>query len=199
VHALDRGGAEAGQRVLVLGAGSVGLLTLVAARRLGAGEVWITARYPHQIELARALGATRVLHEAEAETAALDALGREAEIDLVVETVGGSADTLRAAGAAVRPGGMISVIGVFLGGAAIDPLGLLMKEVTMAWSYCYGLRAPRAGRSSSDFAEAIEVIAAERDALAALVTHQFPLDQIARAFGVAGDRRDGAIKVSITP
>ncbi len=197
VHALARGGAQAGQRVLVLGAGSVGLLTLVAARRLGAAEVWISARHPHQAELARALGATRVLREAEAEVLALDALGREAAIDLVVETVGGSADTLRAASAAVRPGGTISVVGVFLGGAAIDPLGLLMKEITMAWSYCYGLRA--GGRSTSDFAEAIDVIAAERDALAALITHRIPLDQIARAFDVAGDRRDGAIKVSITP
>jgi threonine dehydrogenase-like Zn-dependent dehydrogenase len=199
VHALARGGARAGQRVLVLGAGSVGLLTLAAARRLGAAEVWISARHPHQIEVAHALGATRVLREAEAEPLALDALGREAEIDLVVETVGGHADTLRAASAAVRPGGTISVVGVFLGGAEIDPLGLLMKEVTMAWSYCYGLRAPHAGRSSSDFGEAIDVIAAERDALAALITHRFPLDQIARAFDVAGDRRDGAIKVSITP
>jgi len=199
VHALARGSAAAGQRVLVLGAGSVGLLTVVAARRLGAAEVWISARHPHQIELARTLGATRVLNEAEAEPAVLDALGRETDIDLVVETVGGQADTLRAASAAVRPGGTISVVGVFLGGAAIDPLGLLMKEVTMAWSYCYGLRVPRAGRSSSDFAEAIDVIDAERDALAALITHRFPLDQIAQAFDVAGDRRDGAIKVSITP
>ncbi len=196
VHALARGGAAAGQRVLVLGAGSVGLLTLAAARRLGIAEVWITARHPHQVELARALGATRVLPEGEAEPPALDALGRETEIDLVVETVGGQADTLRAASAAVRPGGTISVVGVFLGGAAIDPLGLLMKEVTMAWSYCYGLRA---GRSRSDFAEAIDVIAAERDALAALITHRFPLGQIARAFDVASDRRDGAIKVDITP
>ena len=97
VHALRRGGPVRGQRVLVLGAGSVGLLALVAARRLGAREVWITARYPHQLESARALGATRVLSESEAEAASLDALGREAEIDLVVETVGGSADTLRAA------------------------------------------------------------------------------------------------------
>ena len=197
VHALARGKLSAGQRVLVLGAGSVGLLTLAAARRLGAAEVWITARHPHQVELARALGATRVLREAEAEPLALDALGREAPVDLVVETVGGHADTLRAAAAAVRPGGTIAVVGLFLGAVSIDPIGLLMKEVTMAWSYCYGLRAAGAGRS--DFVEAIEVIAAERDALAALVTHRFPLEQIARAFDVACDRRGGAIKVSINP
>jgi 2-desacetyl-2-hydroxyethyl bacteriochlorophyllide A dehydrogenase len=197
VHALARGKLSAGQRVLVLGAGSVGLLTLAAARRLGAAEVWITARHPHQVEIARALGATRVLREAETEPLALDALGREAPVDLVVETVGGHADTLRAAAAAVRPGGTIAVVGLFLGAVSIDPIGLLMKEVTMAWSYCYGVPAAGAGRS--DFVEAIEVIAAERDALAALVTHRFPLEQISRAFDVACDRRGGAIKVSINP
>jgi threonine dehydrogenase-like Zn-dependent dehydrogenase len=197
VHALLRGNLAAGQRVLVLGAGSVGLLALAAARRLGAGEVWITARHPHQAQLARAFGATRVLSEAETEPFALDAIGREAPIDLVVETVGGQADTLRAASAAVRPGGTISVVGLFLGGAPIDPFGLMLKEVTMAWSYCYGVRDAGTGRS--DFAHAIDVIATERDALAALVTHRLPLDQIARAFDVAGDRRGGAIKVSINP
>ena len=74
----------------------------------------------------------------------------------------------------------------------------MLKEVTMAWSYCYGLRES-GGRNGSDFAAAIEVIAAERDALAPLITHRFALDQIARAFDFAGDRRGGAIKVSIRP
>jgi threonine dehydrogenase-like Zn-dependent dehydrogenase len=198
VHALRRGNLARGDRVLVLGAGTVGLMTLVAARRLGAGEVWITARHPHQIELARALGAARVLREAEAEIAALDAIGRDTPIDLVVESVGGSADTLRAASAAVRPGGTISVVGLFLGGAPIDPFGLMLKEVTMAWSYCYGLHQSGV-RSSSDFSAAIDVIGAARDAIAPLVTHRFALDEIRRAFQTAGDRRGGAIKVSIQP
>ena len=67
---------------------------MLAARAAGAGEVWISARHPHQAELARALGASRVLEEAEATPESLALLGMEAPIDLVVETVGGSADTL---------------------------------------------------------------------------------------------------------
>jgi threonine dehydrogenase-like Zn-dependent dehydrogenase len=197
VHALARGQLAAGQRVLVLGAGSVGLLALVAARRLGAGEVWMTARHSHQAALARALGAARVLHEAEATPRALDALGREAAIDLVVETVGGRADTLRGALAAVRPGGTISVVGLFLGDVALDPLAPLMKEVTLAWSYCYGRRD--AGSAGSDFATAIGVLDGEREALAPLVTHRFPLERSADAFAAAADRRGGAVKISIHP
>lgn len=194
VHALARGGLVRGARVLVLGAGSVGLLTLVAARRLGAGEVWITARHPHQAELARSLGATRVLGAAEADSVALDRIGRDAPIDLVVETVGGSADTLGAAITAARPGGVVSVVGLFLAPITLSPWPLLMKELTLAWSYCYGRT-----ETGSDFARAIEVIAAERDVLAPLVTHRFTLGEIGRAFEVAGDRRGGAVKISIRP
>jgi threonine dehydrogenase-like Zn-dependent dehydrogenase len=88
VHGLRRGGLRAGQRVLVLGAGTVGLLAALAARELGAGEVFVTARHPHQAELASALGAARVLREPEAEPSRLGSLGLELPIDLVVETVG---------------------------------------------------------------------------------------------------------------
>jgi 2-desacetyl-2-hydroxyethyl bacteriochlorophyllide A dehydrogenase len=194
VHALARGGLARGARVLVLGAGSVGLLTLAAARRLGAGEVWITARHPHQAELARSLGAARVLGEAEADATALDRIGRDAPIDLVVETVGGRADTLAGAVAAARPGGVVSVVGLFLGPVTLEPWAPMMKELTLAWSYCYGSTG-----TGADFARAIEVIAAERDALAPLVTHRFALDEVGRAFEIAGDRRGGAVKISIRP
>ena len=193
VHALRRGALERGQRVLVLGAGAVGLLAAAAARRLGAGEVWISARHPHQAERARSLGVARVLGEAESVAARLDALGREAPIDLVVETVGGSADTLRPAVAAVRPGGAVSVVGVFWGELALDPMPLLLKEVSLHWSYCYDSHA------GSDFAEAIRILALERDALAPLVTHALPLDEVARAFAIAADRRAGAVKVNVIP
>jgi 2-desacetyl-2-hydroxyethyl bacteriochlorophyllide A dehydrogenase len=195
VHALHRVHFQPGQRVLVLGAGSVGLLTAAAARRLGASDVWVTARHPHQRERALALGATRVLGDEEATPAALDGLGREMPIDVVVETVGGTADTLRAAAAAARPGGAVSVVGMFLGTLALDPLPLLLKELTLAWSYCYG-EDPAHG---ADFAEAVDILAAAREALAPLITHTVPLDDVARGFALAADRRAGAIKVSIVP
>jgi 2-desacetyl-2-hydroxyethyl bacteriochlorophyllide A dehydrogenase len=195
VHALHRVAFQPRQRVLVLGAGSVGLLAAAAARRLGAHDVWITARHPHQAELARAVGATRVLGEQEATPEKLDGIGREAPIDVVVETVGGQADTLRAAAAAARPGGAVSVVGVFFGQIALDPMPLLLKELTLAWSYCYG-EDPAHG---ADFAEAVDVVAAARDALAPLVTHTVPLDDFARGFALAADRRAGAVKVSIVP
>lgn len=194
VHGLRRGGFEPGSRVLVVGAGTIGLLTVVAARAMGASETLITARHPHQAELARALGASRVLREEEANPFALAELGRAAPIDLAVETVGGTADTLGACSAAIRPGGTISVLGVFTQPVPVEPFSLLMKEGTLAWSNCYAHGEPRA-----DFDDAIELLDAHRETLARLITHRVPLDAIEDAYRLAADKKAGAVKVSVAP
>jgi threonine dehydrogenase-like Zn-dependent dehydrogenase len=75
VHGLRRGGFAPGQRVLVVGAGSVGLLTVLAARVMGASEVILTARHAHQAKLGLELGAARVLDEREASLLGLASLG----------------------------------------------------------------------------------------------------------------------------
>jgi len=194
VHGVRRGALEPGQRVLVLGAGTVGLLSVVAARAAGAGEVWLSARHPHQADLGRSLGASRVLSEDEASVEGLDALGRELPIDLVVETVGGGADTLISASAAVRPGGVISVVGVFMGRIEVDGLSLFMKENALAFSNCYSHPA-----GQPDFERAVELVTEHRDAIAPLNTHPRPLDSIEEAFQTAANKRDGLIKVSVLP
>jgi threonine dehydrogenase-like Zn-dependent dehydrogenase len=183
VHGLRRAGLEPGQRVLVLGAGSIGLLAVVAARALGAGEVWLSARHPHQARVGERLGAVRVLAEDETPPECAD---------LVLETVGGSADTLIRAGTAVRRGGVISVVGVFMGQVTIEALPLFLKENTLAWSNCYV--HPREG---ADFGTAVDLVSRERAALADVASHGIPLDEIDRAFRVASDKRAGAIKVTV--
>jgi threonine dehydrogenase-like Zn-dependent dehydrogenase len=135
-----------------------------------------------------------VLTEAEATPMALAGLAGEAPIDLVVETVGGSADTLRAATAAVRPGGTISVVGIFFGDVALGALPLFVKENTVTWSNCYAR-----GADGSDFETAVELVSRHRDVLAGVATHQVPLGEIERAFSLAGDKKSGAVKVTVLP
>jgi threonine dehydrogenase-like Zn-dependent dehydrogenase len=192
VHGLERARFEAGQRVLVLGAGNLGLLTVVAARALGADDVWITARYDHQAALAEQLGAGRVLREADATPEALDLLGREHAIDCAVETVGGTADTLAQAIAGLRPGGTVSVVGLFAGDVSLPALPLFQKEITLAWSNCYD--HPHEG---ADFAQAVHILEANAGALASLATHQVPLEDAQRAFALAADKRAGTVKVTL--
>ena len=195
VHGLVRGDFQKDQRVLVLGAGAVGLVSLIVARSLGAGEVWITARHPHQAELAHTLGATRVLSEEEASMAALAELGQQTDFDLVIETVGGEADTLRTGTAALRPGGTISVLGLFLEPTPIDAFPLLLKEANLHFSNCYH----HPSKGDVDFRRAIEILEKEAESFARLSTHRLPLDDIARAFEIAAQKRSGAIKVSVLP
>jgi 2-desacetyl-2-hydroxyethyl bacteriochlorophyllide A dehydrogenase len=195
VHGLDRGALTRGERVLVLGAGAVGLVSLVAAQSLGAGEVWITARYPHQAELAKNLGATRVLREDEADPMSLDALSREVDFDLIVESVGGQANTLLAAASAARPGARIAVLGLFVTSPELAPLSLLLKELTLAWSNCY--HRPTGERS--DFTRAAEIVDRERERLSMLITHELPLEEVGKAFAIAANKSSGSVKVSVRP
>ena len=60
VRGVRLGGVGLGQRAVILGAGSIGLLSLVTARAAGAAEVHITGRHERQREAAQALGADGV-------------------------------------------------------------------------------------------------------------------------------------------
>ena len=187
VRAVHRARPSTDSRVLVQGAGSIGLLAGLLARDRVA-EVAITARHSHQREAARRLGLVPVA-EAEAGDWA-----REHQPDVVIETVGGTADTLLQAVQLVRPAGRVVVLGVFSGPRPIDALGLMAKEVTVVGSNTYGT-----SRRGSEFRVALDLLPRFAGELAPLQTHRFPLERVEQAFATAADKRSGAIKVTIAP
>ena len=195
VHGLVQGRFEKDQRVLVLGSGTVGLVSILTACSLGAGEVWATARHAHQAELARRMGATRILAESEAGPTPLRNLGLEHKIDLAIETVGGNANTLEAACAAVRPGGRVSVLGLFQGPVSLPGASLVIKEITLSGSNCYG----RPPHQATDFRVAGDLVDRERERLAELISHELPLSEVHRGFQLAADKSQGVAKVIIAP
>jgi threonine dehydrogenase-like Zn-dependent dehydrogenase len=186
VHGLHLAGLSIGERVLVMGSGAIGLLTVLAARAAGAGEVVATYRYDHQAEAAEAIGAARAVKAEE--------VSGERGFDVVVETVGGNAPTLGQALGAVRSGGRISVLGVFSQTAEINALALMLKEVTMVGGITYC----RPGRRS-DFDVALGILQANPDRARALITHRFPLDDAAQAFATAADKGTKSLKVQVSP
>jgi len=194
IHGLRRVGMQSGARVLVLGAGPLGLMSLVAAQRLGAKQVWISARHPAQAQAARDLGAERVLGESEADLAQ-DAAGERP--DIVVETVGGAADTLQVASRAVAPGGGISILGLFLSDLSLPGYPLFAKEVTLAWSNCYS-RSHR-GQERADFDDAVELVDQERERLGLFTTHTVGLDEVTRAYALTDQRPAGFVKATVCP
>jgi 2-desacetyl-2-hydroxyethyl bacteriochlorophyllide A dehydrogenase len=190
VRGVRRGQVGSGHRVLIIGAGSIGLISIVAARAAGAAEIFVLARHPHQQQAARQLGADQVFPSAEAAAAHIGDL----PIDCVIETVGGRADTLAQAVPIVRAGGVIVMLGVFEGAASIPALDFSTRELTLVASNCYA----RAG-AHSDFAIAIELLRKQLAPLTSIVTHHFTLDRINQAFAAAADKSSGSIKVHITP
>jgi L-iditol 2-dehydrogenase len=193
VHGVRLGGVRSGDRVLVLGAGTIGLLCVMAARAAGAAEVAITARHAHQAEMAGRIGASHVFAASPEGDRARAELGSDAPPDVVLETVGGGGESLNDAIRSVRPGGTVVLLGIFPSPPPCDALSLVVKEVRLLGSLTYGCRDGR-----PDFEIALEMMASNASVVRDLVTHRFELEKIREAFETAADKSRGAIKVAVT-
>ena len=198
IHGLRLGGASVGERVLVLGAGTIGLMAVVAAREMGAASVAVCGRHEHQRKAALALGADAAVEDSQEALTALSSDGGgsawESPFDLVVEAVGGHADTISQAVNMARFGGRIVVVGLFTQPTTLNAMSVMLKEMRLVGAMTYG----RAG-TRSDFALALEIAGRRAPALRSLVTHRFPLERTGEAFETANDKKTGSLKVSVTP
>jgi len=184
---------QPGASVVIIGAGTIGLTTLLAAWGLGASSVHVIARHPHQAALATELGATSVIpDDPSVAVEQVRAVSRGLGADLVVETVGGHADTLNLAWELVRPQGTVSVLGVFPARVPVDLMRPLQNEVWVTFPVCYGVIDGR-----HDYEVAIELIASGRAPVERLVTSRFPLEEAAAAFQTAADKSSGSVKVHL--
>ncbi len=186
MHGLHIVGLGAGERVLVLGSGTIGVFSVLAARHFGASEVIATYRHDHQGEAAEAMGATRILKDSEIESL------KRGSVDVVVETVGGSAPTLGQGLGLVRFGGRVSVLGLFTKPVEVDALSLMRNEITVTGGITYC----RPGQQS-DFDVALGIIAADPERVRRVITHRFPLEDVGSAFATAADKKQGSLKVHI--
>jgi 2-desacetyl-2-hydroxyethyl bacteriochlorophyllide A dehydrogenase len=180
-HALRLAGTGPDTRVAVVGAGALGLLAAAGARKMGATDVAVDARHPHQKDVAERLGAR-------AETDGL--------YDVVIEAAGSPESMARCVELAA-PGGRIAVLGVHSTGRLdVDFFTLFNREASIIPSLGYCLNGPGERREMED---AAAMLAADPDIAAALITHRFGIDDAAEAFRVAGDRSQGAIRVVVEP
>jgi threonine dehydrogenase-like Zn-dependent dehydrogenase len=194
VHSYEKIGLRANQTVLILGAGTIGLTALLAAKAAGSHTL-ITARHPHQQEAARRLGADEVIGDDDTGRARLAELAEQEAIDVAVETVGGRADTLIQAQRAVRRMGSVIVIGIFTDRlATIDALDMVLRELRFIGAIIYG-----APTGKAEYAMALDLLADHTDAARSLITHRFALGDANEAFATALDKSSNSIKVHINP
>ncbi|MGH3864993.1 MAG: zinc-dependent alcohol dehydrogenase [Pseudonocardiaceae bacterium] len=205
VHAVRRVPISPGASVLVIGAGTVGLLTLLALRKLtAAGEVYVIAKHSHQAERARELGATQVIGtDSTARTLrrSTGALLVEPELgegyllggmDLAFECTGGSAG-LNTALRSLQAGGTVVASGMPSGGVDLTPLWY--RELLLVGAYASAV-GEEPGRG--DFPAAIAL--AGSAPLDGYVDTRYPLEQWRAALDhAAAAGRLGTIKVVFAP
>ena len=184
-QARDLLGDLAGLRVLISGAGPIGLLVLAAARHKGARDIVVTDLTDAALTRARDMGAGQTINVA-TDPEALAPLQRDkGQIDLIFDC-SAAGPALRAAFAAIRPRGTIIQVGV-TGDIAIPLNALVGKEVTWRGSQ----------RFHAEFAEAVALIGSRQIDLRPIISHSLPLERAREAFDLASDR-SLACKVQLT-
>lgn len=132
LHAVVRSGMKPGDKVLILGAGPIGLLTAFWARRLGAGAVIVADLHRHQEARAIAVGATGfAISGPELEAELKGMLGGPP--DIVFECVG-KKGLIDFACRLVRVHGTVVGVGLCVGGDEWDPFAALSKEIQVVFA-----------------------------------------------------------------
>ncbi len=184
------GWVRPGETVLVTGPGAIGLMSVNAAKILGAGRVILTGTREERLEVGRQVGAdvtlnVREVNVLEAIMELTDGIGA----DMVVEC-SGQAGAAAEAIELSRKNGRISYNGVYH-----EPTTLNLNKIVQ-WNLL--IAGPKA-EGMMNLARAIPLMADGRMNLKPLITHTFSLDEINTAFDTFTGRVGGAIKVVVKP
>lgn len=185
LHAVAQAGDLNGAKVLVTGAGPIGLLTVAAIRHAGASEIVVTDLTDAALSRAPAMGATKTVNVASNAEALAAYQVNKGTFDVAFDC-SAAAPALRTAFAAVRPRGLIIQVGV-TGDMTIPLNALVGKEITWRGSQ----------RFHTEFAQAVQLISGRTIDVRPIISHTFPLEKAVEAFEQAGDR-SVACKVQIT-
>ena len=173
LHAVNRAGDLLGKRALVAGGGTIGCLTVIAARLAGATSVTVSDVLDRPLETARAVGAARTIR-ADREADALSS----PQFDVAFEASGSFA-ALKACMTAAKRGGTVVQVGTL----PHEPLPFVVNEIMVKELDLKGVF-----RWGIEFDWAVEYIASRRVDVRPLLSGQFPLQDAVKAFALAKDK-----------
>jgi L-iditol 2-dehydrogenase len=188
VHGIDKANIAAGDTVVILGGGTIGLLMLQLAKIAGAARVIVAEPLEHKRAIAKSLGANEVIdpmkHDVHSVVSDITGVGA----DTVIECVG-KPQTMQLAVEIARRGGTVEFFGVSSIGQTIpiEPNQVYFKELTIVGSYV----------NPNTFSRAISLLQAGKVRVDKFQIDMFPLDGVNEA--LAFQREGKTIKSIIQP
>lgn len=188
LYSVRRGGIMPGDRIAILGAGTIGLMTLIAARECGASEIYITDVADFKLKVAKKLGAKAAINvKREDPVEVVLSLTDGRGPDIVFDAVG-IEDTFNQALKMVRVGGKIVVIGLGFRELTSSPvINIPLKEVDVLGILRY----------SNIFQEAIRLAYSKKLSLAELITHRIGFDELINGMELIAKGAENVIKVMV--
>lgn len=188
MHAAIQGNVRLGDSVVILGAGTIGLVTLLACKAYGATEVTVVDVLPKRLEYAKKLGATATLNAAEVDVfAEIDKLTGKRGVDIVIETAG-SARTISQTPYLVKNGGTIVLVG-------LAPQDII--EFNFAKIMAKEAQIKSVFRYRNIYPTAIKAIAKGIIDISGIVTHEFDFEDSAKAFDYVINNKQDVVKAVI--
>eukprot|EP01116_Phalansterium_solitarium_P020548 TRINITY_DN6105_c0_g1_i1.p1 TRINITY_DN6105_c0_g1~~TRINITY_DN6105_c0_g1_i1.p1 ORF type:complete len:351 (-),score=110.91 TRINITY_DN6105_c0_g1_i1:131-1183(-) len=185
IHACTRAGVSIGSRVLVLGAGPIGLVCILAARAAGASVVVAVDMQQNRLDIAKKLGANATFLATQ-DIAAEIARGGFGPIDITIEC-SGAEPAIRSAIRTTKSGGVVVLVGLGPSEIKLPIVDAAVREVDIRGIFRYANCYPKA----------LALIASGQVDVKPLITHRFAFQDTLKAFEVSKNMTDGAIKVAI--
>ena len=187
-HAAIQGDAHLGQRAVVMGAGCIGLVSMMALKARGVSEVYVVDIMEKRLDKALELGATGVINGAKEDVLEkVNELTDGAGMDLVIETAGTEITTRQAIHMA-KKGSNIVLVGYSKSGEMTLPKSLVLdKELTFKTVFRYRHIYPIA----------IDAVAAGKVNLKGIVTDIFGLDEAQKAMDYSVNNKADIVKAVI--
>jgi 2-desacetyl-2-hydroxyethyl bacteriochlorophyllide A dehydrogenase len=195
VHAVHKGKVSISDRVVVLGAGAIGLALAAVAKKAGAREIFMTAKYPRQKEIAERMGIKNILDASDPDI--VEKIFQKTEnrgVDCVLESVGVSGKVIEQGIAMLAKGGRLVFTGLFEERVNLSFWDVLIKEATITASGAYGMWC-----LVPEFALAVEMLSKGEFPAKDIITHRFAIERINEAFQqkLEPEERKNTIKVGI--
>ena len=188
MHAAIQGNVKLGDSVVILGAGTIGLVTLLACKAYGATDITVVDVIPKRLDYAKKLGATATINAMETDVfAEIDKMTDKKGIDVVIETAG-SARTISQTPYLVKNGGTIVLVG-------LAPQDII--EFNFAKIMAKEAQIKSVFRYRNIYPTAIKAIAKGIIDISGIVTHEFDFDDVAKAFDYVINNKQDVVKAVI--